>query len=239
MAAHQDTQRLIRHFLVLYPESAHRNVIRHGNLFVHRIQTVVQRFQNFIRRSLGILNEWSRLAYWWTVDIILRPLESKGASPTTRRGSSSRFILIQAQLVGVIDKSTFGRLTDSILRRTDPARRHCRSAIAVARSFSSSPRYSTTVILFCVKVPVLSEQIIWVHPRVSTAVSLRIIGVSFGLIFVTPIDKHDRDDCRQTFRNGGNCQAHGHHEGVQSYGFTCHMRILHGSRLDCEDDHDR
>ena len=47
-----------------------------------------------------------------------------------------------------------------------------------ARNFSSEHASSclTTVILFWVRVPVLSEQMIWVQPRVSTAVILRIIA---------------------------------------------------------------
>ena len=60
-------------------------------------------------------------------------------------------------------------------------------AIAVSRRRSSSPRCSTTVILFCVSVPVLSEQIIWVHPRVSTAVSFRMMAFLFDML-VTPMD---------------------------------------------------
>ena len=47
---------------------------------------------------------------------------------------------------------------------------------------------STTVILFWVRVPVLSEQIIWVHPKVSTAVSFLIKALRL-LIAVTPIDR--------------------------------------------------
>ena len=42
--------------------------------------------------------------------------------------------------------------------------------------------------MFCVRVPVLSEQIICAHPRVSTAVSFRITAFLFA-IFVTPIER--------------------------------------------------
>ena len=59
--------------------------------------------------------------------------------------------------------------------------------MAVISSFSSPVTFFTTVILFWVRVPVLSEQIIWVHPRVSTAVSFRMMAW-FALIFVTPMD---------------------------------------------------
>ena len=61
------------------------------------------------------------------------------------------------------------------------------SAMAISSSFSSSPACSTTVILFCVRVPVLSEQIIWVHPRVSTAVSFRMIAFRLDML-VTPME---------------------------------------------------
>ena len=46
---------------------------------------------------------------------------------------------------------------------------------------------STTVILFCVSVPVLSEQITCVQPSVSTAVRRRITAFSRD-IFVTPME---------------------------------------------------
>ncbi len=45
---------------------------------------------------------------------------------------------------------------------------------------------STTVILFWVRVPVLSEQMIWVQPSVSTAVSLRITAFRADIL-VTPM----------------------------------------------------
>ena len=57
-----------------------------------------------------------------------------------------------------------------------------------ANNFSSSPACSTTVILFCVNVPVLSEQIICVQPSVSTAVNFRIMAFLLDIL-VTPILK--------------------------------------------------
>ena len=42
--------------------------------------------------------------------------------------------------------------------------------------------------MFWVRVPVLSEQITWAHPSVSTAVSFRITALRLD-IFVTPMDK--------------------------------------------------
>ena len=59
--------------------------------------------------------------------------------------------------------------------------------MAVRSSASSSATFLTTVILFWVSVPVLSEQMICVQPSVSTAVSLRMMAW-FLLIFVTPMD---------------------------------------------------
>ena len=61
-------------------------------------------------------------------------------------------------------------------------------AIVLARSFLSAVNSSTTVILFWVRVPVLSEQIIWVQPRVSTAVSLRMRACLFDMA-VTPMER--------------------------------------------------
>ena len=61
------------------------------------------------------------------------------------------------------------------------------SAIAVARSGISSVFSRTTVILFCVRVPVLSEHITCAQPRASTAVSLRMIAPRFDIL-VTPME---------------------------------------------------
>ena len=59
-----------------------------------------------------------------------------------------------------------------------------------SRSTPNSPfilKYFTTVILFCVSVPVLSEQMILTDPSVSTAGKRRIIALRFDML-VTPID---------------------------------------------------
>ena len=58
--------------------------------------------------------------------------------------------------------------------------------MAVAKS-RWGPVWSTTVILFWVRVPVLSEQMTWVQPKVSTAVRRRITAPRL-LMLVTPID---------------------------------------------------
>ena len=59
--------------------------------------------------------------------------------------------------------------------------------MARARACSSPPKESTTVILFWVRVPVLSEQMICAQPRVSTAVRRRMIALRRDML-VTPMD---------------------------------------------------
>ena len=59
--------------------------------------------------------------------------------------------------------------------------------MAVASSVSSLPVWSTTVILFWVRVPVLSEQMTWAQPSVSTAVSLRMTALRLDIL-VTPME---------------------------------------------------
>ena len=61
-------------------------------------------------------------------------------------------------------------------------------AMALASSTGSSVKVSTTVMRFCVKVPVLSEQMICVQPKVSTAVSLRMSACRLDMA-VTPMDR--------------------------------------------------
>ena len=51
----------------------------------------------------------------------------------------------------------------------------------------SSPKKSTTVILFWVRVPVLSEQMTWAQPRVSTAVRRRMTALRLDML-VTPME---------------------------------------------------
>ena len=62
------------------------------------------------------------------------------------------------------------------------------SAMARASSASSSPKLSTTVILFCVSVPVLSVQMTCAQPSVSTAVRRRITAPRLDMA-VTPIER--------------------------------------------------
>ena len=59
--------------------------------------------------------------------------------------------------------------------------------MAVASRSSSGPKESTTVMRFCVSVPVLSEQMICAQPSVSTAVRRRMMALRRDM-FVTPMD---------------------------------------------------
>ena len=114
------------------------------------------------------------------VDIIFRP-ESKGASP--QRGwrlSSTGFFSPWAAA-----KFTSAASVGSPMAPFSSSAASLHSAMAVASS-SVGPVCSTTVILFCVRVPVLSEQMTWVQPSVSTAVSRRITACCL-LMLVTPM----------------------------------------------------
>ena len=120
----------------------------------------------------------------WTVDIIFRS-ESKGASATLLYGPSSRkFLFISIEHAQLTRAASVGS-PSAFISSLRCASEH--SAIASASFVVSLPYESTTVILFCVSVPVLSEQMTSVHPSVSTAVSLRMIALRL-LIFVTPIE---------------------------------------------------
>ena len=69
-----------------------------------------------------------------------------------------------------------------------PGRASLERAIALAsRGIFSVQAVSTTVILFWVRVPVLSEQMISVQPSVSTADILRMTAPRFDIL-VTPIE---------------------------------------------------
>ena len=82
------------------------------------------------------------------------------------------------------------------------------------RELLSSASWSTTVILFWVSVPVLSEQMIWAQPRVSTAVRLADDGVALGHVGHAD-GEHDGDHGGQTLGNGRHGQGDGDHEGVE------------------------
>ena len=121
----------------------------------------------------------------WTVDIILRP-ESNGASPM-RGNFSSSSSLSEPEIVRVVDERGLRRLALGGVHAATSlrvaAQRHGRGEQdAVVR-----PNVSTTVILFCVSVPVLSEQMICAQPSVSTAVRRRMIALRRDM-FVTPME---------------------------------------------------
>ena len=117
-----------------------------------------------------------------TTTLIIFRIESNGASPIRlypfilSASPSEIASLTSAHSVGSPTASPFS-----------PSFASEQTAIAVASNFSSADERSTTVILFCVSVPVLSEQIICVQPSVSTAVSLRITALRFDIL-VTPIE---------------------------------------------------
>ncbi len=131
------------------------------------------------------------LVYWmqppscrWTVLIILRRL-SKGASPT--RGwadlrSSFGWPREAAQLTSA---ASVGSPTALASTSSYSASEH--RAMAVASSSSLPPQLCTTVMRFWVRVPVLSEQMIWAQPKVSTAVRRRMMARR-RLMLVTPMD---------------------------------------------------
>ena len=95
--------------------------------------------------------------------------------------------LLIAVLRRVVDQGALGGLAQQPGRPARPIPRRSRGPCRFSSSFSSSATCSTTVILFWVRVPVLSEQIICVHPSVSTAVSLRMMALRFDM-FVTPME---------------------------------------------------
>ena len=116
--------------------------------------------------------------------IIFLP-ESKGASP--QRGSSSlRRVFLSPSLSAQTTSAASVGSPVTIPSSSISASEH--SAIAFESSRSLSPKKSTTVILFWVRVPVLSEQIICAQPSVSTAVRRRIIAFRFDIL-VTPMDR--------------------------------------------------
>ena len=125
---------------------------------------------------------WTKpLSVRWMVDIILRE-ESNGAS-ATRGCSVSRRRLSHPCCAA---KFTSAASVGSPCAPPSVSAASLQSAIAAASS-AVSPVCSTTVILFCVNVPVLSEQITCVQPSVSTAVRRRMTAWR-RLMFVTPIE---------------------------------------------------
>ena len=117
------------------------------------------------------------------MDIIFRP-ESKGASSTRGILCFKRFLSCPILLAQATRAASVGSPV-TLPSASSSASLH--SAIAAESSCSFTPKESTTVIWFWVSVPVLSEQITWAQPRVSTAVSRRMIAFRFDM-FVTPME---------------------------------------------------
>ena len=129
------------------------------------------------------------LVYWMnapssacTVDIILRP-ESNGASSTRGCAACSSFLGRPSAAAKLTSAASVGSPSAWPF---SPRLASLHSAMAVA-SVLVSPIWSTTVILFWVSVPVLSEQMTCVQPSVSTAVSRRMTALRL-LMLVTPMD---------------------------------------------------
>ena len=117
-----------------------------------------------------------------SVDIILR-MESNGASSTRGRSAASSCFGMPFWLASLT--SAHSVASPTAFPFSSSASEH--RAIAVISSVGSSVTFLTTVILFWVSVPVLSEQMICVQPSVSTAVSFRMMAW-FLLILVTPME---------------------------------------------------
>ena len=120
--------------------------------------------------------------FLWMVDIIFL-IESKGASPTRSYVFLSSPFGIPAFRASLTRAHSVGSPTASLSSSSASQQR----AIPFIRKVSSAEECSTTVILFCVSVPVLSEQIICVQPSVSTAVSFLIMAWFFDIL-VTPME---------------------------------------------------
>ena len=116
----------------------------------------------------------------WTVDIIFR-LESKGASAQRGCRVSMRGLGQPLAAPKFTSAASVGSPCAPLSSRMASLQR----VMAVA-SGVSGPVCSTTVILFWVRVPVLSEQMTCVQPSVSTAVSRRMTAWRL-LMLVTPM----------------------------------------------------
>ena len=118
------------------------------------------------------------------VDIIFLP-ESNGTSPI--RGLFSSIFDFNNPNFFAYSTKAFSVGSPCACSSFSPILESLHKHIAFANSSSFSVYLSTTVILFCVSVPVLSEHITCVHPKASTAVSFLIRALRFA-IDVTPID---------------------------------------------------
>lgn len=142
--------------------------------------------------------------------IIFLP-ESNGASPQRGNDDLSAVLLSPSVFAHVTSAASVGSPV-TFPSSSISASQH--SAIALASSCSFSPKKSTTVILFCVSVPVLSEQMTCAQPRVSTAVRRRIIALRFDML-VTPMDKTTVTTAASPSGMAATASDTRYHEGVE------------------------
>ena len=119
----------------------------------------------------------------WTVVISLRS-ESKGSSPRRGHAPSSSFLSRPSLAAAVTRAASVGSpvLTGSLPFQIRAASEHRAAMVrAVSRPDGRGVHTSTTVILFWVSVPVLSEQITPAQPRVSTAGSFLTMARRFAM----------------------------------------------------------
>ena len=117
-----------------------------------------------------------------TVLIILRML-SNGASPTRGASRSSAGFSRPRPVAQFTSAASVGSPTAAPVS-SGLASLH---RLAARAASASSPQCSTTVILFCVSVPVLSEHITCAQPSVSTAVRRRMTALRLDML-VTPME---------------------------------------------------
>ena len=120
-----------------------------------------------------------------TTTVIILRVESNGISPTRGRDCANLLVVKPSFAASATSAASVGSPCASFLSSSQTA--SLASAIVRKCAVRLPHTRSTTVILFCVSVPVLSEQITCVQPSVSTAESLRIMAC-FLLILVTPIE---------------------------------------------------
>ena len=111
-------------------------------------------------------------------------IESNGASPTRGYWTDRLFFGHPSFCASLTNAHSVGSPTASPFSSGSASEQ---SAMTDTRRFISLPSCFTTVILFWVSVPVLSEQITCVQPSVSTAVSFRITAFRFDIL-VTPME---------------------------------------------------
>ena len=119
----------------------------------------------------------------WIVVMRFR-IESNGASPTRGYWTDRLFFGHPSFCASLTNAHSVGSPTASPFSSGSASEQ---SAMTDTRRFISLPSCFTTVILFWVSVPVLSEQITCVQPSVSTAVSFRITAFRFDIL-VTPME---------------------------------------------------